>query len=155
MIELVEDVGGVVSSFVGRMVPGGERGFDKASAIGVVSDGKLMAGVVYHNFDPEAGVVELSAGAVSSRWLAPKVLHAIFAIPFDLWGCQMVVMRVAESNRRMAHIALRFGFDGYLIPRLGGRDEDIWIFTLTDDQWRNTMFEKRHARGQAIRTENA
>lgn len=145
MIELVEDQGGVVAGFVGRLIEGGHRGFDVASAIGYVDDGKLIGGTVFHNYDPEAGVVELTTAATSPRWLTRKTLHAIFAIPFLQWGCQMIVLRVSEHNDRMVGIAQRFGFEGHLIPRLGGRDEDVWVFTLTDDQWRNSAFERsRH-----------
>lgn len=154
MIEMVEDVGGVVTAFVGRLIPGGDRGFDKASAIGFVDDGELIGGTVFHNWSPETGVIELTTASTSARWLSPKVLHAIFAIPFNQWACQMVLLRVAESNTRMVRIAQRYGFDGHLIPRLGGRDEGLWIFTLTDDQWRNTSFERRRTIGQARRTEN-
>lgn len=143
MIELVEDVGGVVTGFVARHFPGGERGFGRASAIGYVLDGELIGGTVFHNHDPEAGVIELTTAAISPRWLSPKVLHAIFAIPFERWGCQMVVLRVADDNHRMVGIAQRYGFAGYLIPRLGGRDRGVWIFTLTDDDWRKTKFERR------------
>lgn len=155
MIELVEDVGGVVTEFVGRLIPGGERGFDKASAIGYVLDGKIVGGTVFHNYDPEAGVVELTTAATSPHWLTRHTLRAIFAIPFDRWGCQMVVLRVAEDNFRMRHIARRFGFNEYVIPRLAGRDKATVIYTLTDDQWRTSPLEKRHARGQALRTEDA
>ena len=155
MIELVEDVGGVVSAFVGRLIPGGERGFDKASAIGYVRDGQIVGGTVFHNYDPEAGIIEMTTAATSPHWLTPKTLHAIFAIPFNQWGCQMVVLRVAEDNTRMRHIARRFGFNEYVIPRLAGRGKATVIYTLTDDQWRNSPFEKRHARGQAVSTENA
>jgi len=139
---MVEDVGGVVSTFVGAHIQGGHRGFDQASAIGFVENGTLIGGTVFHNYDPEAGVVELTTASTSARWLTPKTLHAIFAIPFDQWGCQMVILRVADDNTRMRSIAQRFGFNEYVIPRLGGRDKAVAIYTLTDDQWRATAFER-------------
>jgi len=43
---------------------------------------------------------------------------------------------VSERNTGMVEIAQRFGFQGTLIPRLRGRTESEWIFTLTDDDWR-------------------
>lgn len=142
MIEMVEDVGGVVSAFVGRHIPGGHRGFNKESAIGFVLNGELIGGTVFHNYSPETRVIEMTTASTSPRWLTPKTLHAIFAIPFEQWCCQMVVLRVSERNERMVRIAQRFGFDGFLIPRLRGRDEAEWLFTLTDDAWKNTKFER-------------
>lgn len=144
MVEIVEDVDGIVTRFVGALIPGGERGFDGSSAIGYILDGELIGGTVFHNYDPEAGVVELTTAATNPRWLTRATMHAIFAIPFDQWGCQLVVLRVAEDNDRMVRIARRYGFDGVLIPRLAGRDQGAWIFTLTDDAWRQTKFERRH-----------
>jgi RimJ/RimL family protein N-acetyltransferase len=143
MIELVEDQGGVVTGFVERLIPGGERGFAKASAIGYCLNGTLIGGTVFHNFDADAGVVELTTASTDPRWLTRQTLHAMFAIPFNQWGCQMVVLRVAENNTRMVRIAQRYGFDGVLIPRLAGRDQGQWIFTLTDDAWRDSRLERR------------
>lgn len=141
---MVEDRDGVVTRLVGSMIPAGDRGFGKASAIGFVLDGQLIGGTVFHNYDPEAGVVELTTASASPRWLTRETMHAIFAIPFDQWGCQMVVLRVQESNARMVRIAEKYGFTGHLIPRLAGRDEGVWVFTMTDDAWRQNRFERRH-----------
>lgn len=148
MIEIVEDEGGVVTAFVSRLLPGGDRGFGKSSAVGFVENGELIGGTVFHNYDPDAGVVELTTATTSPRWLTRQTLHAIFAIPFDQWGCQMIVLRVAASNQRMVKIAKRYGFSGVLIPRLAGRREGVWVFTLTDDAWRGTALERRR-HGQA------
>lgn len=156
MIELVEDVGGVVSSFVEGVIGPGERGFEKASGIGYVHDGRLVGGTIFHNFSPEAGIVELTTASTDPRWLTRQAIQAMFTIPFDQWGCQMVVLRVAETNTRMIEIAQRFGFDGHFIPRLWGRHEGGWVFTLTDDQWRTSRFNRTARHGnKAIAAQDA
>jgi RimJ/RimL family protein N-acetyltransferase len=119
-------------------------GFANYKAIGVVRDDALIAGVVYSNWAPQHGVIEMSAAASSPKWLLGDTLHEIFAYPFEQIGCQMVVLRVSEKNKRMIRIAKRFGFNSYLIPRLRGRDEGEYIFTLTDEQWRKTLQETYH-----------
>jgi len=125
-----------VAAWVAAHIPGCERGFDKPVSIGVVEDERLIGGTVFHNYQPEAGVIEMSSAGTSPRWLSRTMLKAIFGYVFDQIGCQLVVMRVSERNGRMVKIAEKFGFDGHLILRLRGRDEAEWIFTLTDDQWR-------------------
>lgn len=125
-----------VAAWVAAHIPGCERGFDKPVSIGVVDGERLIGGTVFHNYQPEAGVIEMSSAGTSPRWLSRTMLKAIFGYVFDQIGCQLVVMRVSERNGRMVKIAEKFGFDGHLIPRLRGRDEAEWIFTLTDDQWR-------------------
>ena len=120
----------------------GCRPFHNPTSIGVVSDGELIAGVVYTNWEPNFGVIEMSAAAKSARWLSPKTLKAIFEYPFEQLGCQMVVLRVSENNSRMIRIAKRFGFESYTIPRLRGRNENEIIFTLTDDAWRSNGYRR-------------
>lgn len=125
-----------IADFVASHIDGCERGFARFTTLGVMVQGQFIAGVVYHNYSPEAGVIELSAASTSKRWLTRPVLKAMFSYPFDEIGCQLAVLRVSEENRGMVGIARRFGFTSYRIPRLRGRGEAEIIFTLTDDDWR-------------------
>ncbi|APG91545.1 GNAT family N-acetyltransferase [Sinorhizobium americanum] len=132
-----------IAAFVADQIDGCERGFSDFTTLGVTEEGRLVAGVVYHNYSPEAGVIELSAAAISKRWLTRPVLNAMFGYPFDEIGCQMAVLRVSEENRGMVSIANRFGFTSYRIPRLRGREEAEIIFTLTDNDWRAHPVNRR------------
>ena len=136
MIDLLYNHNGPVANWVAAHIPGCERGFLTPVAIGVVEDERLIGGTVFHNYSPEAGVIEMSSAGTSPRWLGRRMIRAIFGYVFDQVGCQMVVMRVSERNDRMIGIARKFGFDEVLIPRLRGRDEAEWIFTLCEEQWR-------------------
>lgn len=129
--ELNELIGGFVASVIGL-----GRGFEKFATMGVFNGDTLIAGSVYHNWQPEAGVVEISSASISKRWLTKPVIRAMFAFPFDHLDCQLVVLRVSQRNHVMCEIAERFGFQAYPIPRLRGRDETEIIFTLTAEQWR-------------------
>ena len=134
-----------VARFVSGMIWGrSENAFGQHSSMGVFDGNELIAGTVYHNWYPSTQVMELSSASVSKRWLMPKVIYAMFAFPFDMMGAQMVALRVSEKNKTMVSIAKRFGFEGVLIPRLRGRDESEWIFTLTDDAWRDNPIAKRY-----------
>jgi len=146
VIELAFDMDEPVADFVARHFPGGELGFGNCKAIGFVEDGLLIGGMVYHRYDPHAGIIEMSVAAISSRWLTPKVLHTVFAYPFELVGVQMVILEVDESNETMRSIAERYGFTGHRIPRLRGRNEAGMIYTLTDDEWKANKFAQRAAR---------
>lgn len=110
--------------------------------MGVFSRDQLVAGTLYHNWQPETGVIELTSASLEKRWLTRPVINAMFELPFQRLGCQMVVLRVSEDNDNMLGIARSFGFGEYFIPRLGGRDEGIFIFTLTDDQWSSSKFRE-------------
>ncbi|TJU85572.1 MAG: N-acetyltransferase [Mesorhizobium sp.] len=135
-------------NFVGSRIEGGERGFGECVAMGVIDGGELLGAVIYHNYNPEAGVIEISGAATHSRWLTRQVLWAMYNYPFNEAGCQMVVQRSSEKDIRLARILTAYGFESYKIARLRGRTEDEIVYTLTDDRWRNNGFHRRIIDGQ-------
>lgn len=141
------EINAALGQFVMNLIPGCHRGFGDFVSFGVIDRGRLIAAVVYNNYFPEHGVIEYSVAAISKRWLTRNVIREMFDYPFKQLGCQMVVVRVAETNTGMAKICEDFGFNAYKIPRLHGRDEAEIIFTLTDDAWAlhqaNTSLEER------------
>lgn len=119
---------------------GGNQQFGECRTMGVVLGGDLIAVMVFHNWNPESGVIEISGAGTSKRWLTRTTLRRMFAYPFDDVGCQMVVMRVSERNEPLARMLKVYGFKSHRIPRLRGRSEDEIVFTLTDDDWRANKF---------------
>ena len=126
----------LVGDFVSTIIWGEPEHLEKYCTMAVIEDGRLIAGTVYHNYHPKEGVIELSSGSLSKRWLTRQVIRAMFEMPFERLGCQLIVLRVSERNTSMCQIARKFGFDEVHIPRLRGRNEGEYIFTLTDDAWR-------------------
>lgn len=127
-----------VAQFVAQMIPHvGERGFGQnRTAIGILDDdSSLMAGMVFHNYDPEAGVIEISSASRSPRWMQRWVLDKMFGYPFYEIGVQMVVLRVLADNDALLGQLLRLGFELIHVPRLFGREKDGMLCTLTDDVW--------------------
>jgi hypothetical protein len=69
---------GAVCDFVASLIPScRERGFGNAKAIGVLNnDGFLIAGIVYHNYDPDAEIIEISGAALPGvNWLTRETLR--------------------------------------------------------------------------------
>ena len=113
--------------------------------MGVFEGEQLIAVVVFNNYQPEAGVIELHAAADSPRWLTRPVLAEMFGYCFDQIGCQMAITRVSERNTRLLRIFTAYGFEHVTIPRLRGRDEGERIFFLTEEAWRSNKFNKNRA----------
>lgn len=112
-------------------------------AIGMIDEqGRFLAGVVYHHWDPAAGTISMAAAAVSSRWLSRRVLQRVFDYPFDECGCQMLMIRLPDDREQLLHQLAVGGFAFTRIPRLYGRDKDGIVATLTDDDWRKCPFNK-------------
>lgn len=146
MIEGVTGRDAEVAEFVATRTEA-SRSFGQCVGIAWMDGQQMVAGTVYHNWYPEAGVIELSSAADHPRWLTRKSLQLMFGYPFDQLNCQMVVLRVGERNTRMRDIARRFGFTEYVIPRLHSRDEAECIYTLTAEQWAGKNGQKRRAAG--------
>lgn len=133
----------VVADFVSKIIPGADRGFGASTAMGVIDDGgKLVAGLVYHNWYPETGVIEISVASITKRWLTRTVLRAIFAYPFDQLDIQLVVFRVAPADKGLRRILKAIGSTEHIIPRLRGRNEAEVVITLTVEAWQSSKFAR-------------
>ena len=142
------------AAWVAARVPGCARGWQNCAAMRVSRGAETIGCVIYHDWNPEAEVICLSA-AGGDGWLTRPVIYAIHEYPFDQIGCQMTVLQTAEDNATMRRIALAYGYREYAIPRLRGRNAAEIILTLTDDDWRASRFHKGQFHGQTQRTEAA
>ena len=86
---------------------------DKAVAIGVELEGKIIAVVVYTNYHPQ--MIEMHIASVDSRWASRYNLRRFFLYPFSQLGLGRVQAILAASNERAISMAKRLGFtyEGY------------------------------------------
>ena len=134
----------MLSKWVADLIwPGKLRDFGNCQCLAVFEDGELIAGMVYHNYEPDAGVIEISGAGTSKRWLTRETLRKMFAYPFEECGCQAVVMRVSDHDEPLHRMLTAYGFERYRIPRLRGRDEAENVFVLTDDSWASNKFNRK------------
>lgn len=116
--------------------------FERFCSVTVMRGDDVSAVIILHNWHPEAGVIEISA-AGDGYWQTRRVINEVMAICFETMGCQMVVMRNAEHAVNTVSNSERLGFKGVFLPRMRGRDEGEWLFTLTDDDWKTSRLYKR------------
>lgn len=130
-----------VANFASGIIWGEAGRFDRYCTLGIFRDHNLIAGVVYHNYDPRAGVVEMSAGALSRRWLSRPVLREMYAVAFDQLGCQSVFARHAEDRDDLRRMWKAVGAVEYVIPRLRGRDAPAEVVSvLTEEAWKSSPY---------------
>jgi RimJ/RimL family protein N-acetyltransferase len=135
-----------VADFVAALIPHCRtRGFGKCKAIGVIdADGVLIAGLVYHNYDPEAEVIEISGAALpKTNWLTRETIRRMYGYPFLQLGCQMVVQRTPVDDRRLLAQLAAYNYMFIPVPRMFGRDRDGVLCMLTDEDWMANRFNKR------------
>jgi RimJ/RimL family protein N-acetyltransferase len=132
-----------VAAFVSRLIPGCDRGFGPCQAIGFTGDhGELVAGVVYHNWSPEHGTIELSAASTRRNWTTRDRIKTVFGYPFDVVGCRIAIARISEHNTRARRIWRSLGASEYTIPKLRTPQEAEVIYTLDADDWRKSKFAR-------------
>ena len=135
-----------VADFVAQLIPHCRRGFGPhCKAIGILEDdGRLIAGMVYHNYEPEAQIIEMSGAALPKKqWLTRGTLARMYQYPFLQIGCQMTVMRVPADDEQLLWILARYNYSFVRIPRLFGRDRDGVVCSLTAEDWAANRFNRR------------
>ncbi len=145
MIDYVYGYDELVAGFVAQLIPSCRtRGFGNCKAIGVINNGVLTAGFVYHNYDPDAQVIQVSGAALpGARWCNRETLWRVFQYPFLQLDCQMIIQLVdADDERTLGQLA-RIGHAFKTIPRLFGRDKDGVLATLTSEDWDASKFNQR------------
>jgi hypothetical protein len=81
MIEFVYGHDEQVTQFIATFAHGqlSDASFEHCKTIGVVDGGgKLIAGVVYFNFKPQAGTIEIGAASITSKWFTRATYKRIF-----------------------------------------------------------------------------
>jgi len=107
MLSYVFDQTLIVAPFVAGLIPEcRDRGFGACSTIGVLDhDGYLIAGLVYRNWFPEVGTIEISGAAIpGSNWLTRRTLQIIYDYPFYQLGCHMVIQTTMADNEIVLRI---------------------------------------------------
>lgn len=139
----------VIAPFVAELIPHCRRGFGpNIQTMGVIDEaGNLLAGIVWHNWDPDAGIMELSGAALPrSNWLTRRTLERMYGFPFNECGCQMVVQRTPADDLNLLGLLAAYGFSFVTVHRLFGRDRDGVIATLTREAWLSNRFNRRLSR---------
>lgn len=156
MLRYIFDKPEIVANCVALLIPHCRaRGFGKCSAIGVIDeDGKLIGGLVYHNYDPEANVIEISGAATHPRWLTRETIRWMYVYPFHQLGVQMVVQRTPADDERLLRQLAAYDYMFIKVPRMFGRERDGVLCLLTYEDWCANRFNKRfrhHVRDEPIR----
>lgn len=145
MLRYVYGYDTLVSQFVASLIPHCRRGFGpNAKTIGVIDEqDRLIAGLVYHNYDPEAEIIEISGAATTARWLSRGMVARMHQYPFHQCGCQMVAMRIPADNERLLRQLAVYDYVFTKVGRLFGRERDGVLATLTFEDWAANRFNKR------------
>ena len=139
----------VVEKFIAVKIWGRLRNLAGDTAAVFIDKNKNMAAaVMFQNYDPDAGVIELTGASVTPRFLTRKTLHELYSYAFDQLGCQTVLQTARADDEHQAKLLPRYGFTRHDVPRLKGRNVDAALYVLHDDVWRANRFYREEQDGQ-------
>lgn len=125
--------------------------FGAPAAMGVLDeDGRMIAGVVFHNYDPFVANIEVSCAAESPRWGNRETFRTILRYAFDQINCR----RITAVTPRRATSARQFleglGFKREGSARFGFGTDNAIIYGLLSEEWAAGRFCARPRRAEAL-----
>lgn len=125
--------------YVAKSIPGCGAGWENAVAMHTPH-----AVVVFHDYQPQWGQMEMTVYASSPKWMTRQALRAAHGYIFDDARCRLAILRTSERNTRVRRQAKAFGYSETLVPRMRGDSEAEAVLTLTADEWRASKFAGAH-----------
>ena len=132
-----------VARWVGERIKSvGRDGFGPCSAIGVVSD-RLIAGLVFHDYQPDFENVQLSMAAESPMWAGHDVIAGLLDYPFNQLGCWMIYTLTPPENERALKVNEHIGLKRKTVtPHAFGRKRHAVVCQMTRPE-----YERRYKHG--------
>lgn len=134
----------------------GAQGFGPCVAIGVstgvTETDRLLAVVVFHDFQVRAKTVQISCASVSPMWAHPDTLRALLRYPFEQLDCFKVWVAIPHTNER----AIRFNEHALgmrreaVIRHQFGPKLHAHILGMTRHEWARKWKEGRDGQAKRI-----
>ena len=101
-----------VAEWVSRNIPHmAGAAFGPMAAIGVTSqEGNLLAGVVFHDYQPKFRTMQISMAAASPKWATRNTIRLLLSYPFMRCGVEKVWTAMPHTNERAIRFNKGIGF---------------------------------------------
>ena len=135
-----------VAKWVAARIPHvGDVGFGPCEAIGVVGSNGLIAGVVYHDYQPRAGSIQLSMAADNPRWAKKEIIAGLLRYPFEQLKCYRVWTGTPIDNTMALRVNSKIGFtrEAVLAHGFGYKKHTVIMRMLLPDYTRRYINEPR------------
>jgi hypothetical protein len=112
-----------IAEWVAARIPhfGTAENFGNCKAIGVAQEDRFLAGVVYHDWQPKYGTIQLSMAAVTPRWATRRNIILLLYYPFEDAKANLVWTATPHQNKRAIDFNTGIGFtkEAVLAHRFG------------------------------------
>jgi len=100
----------VVGWLIDRIPEAREGSFWPCTTIGVMVGDHLVAGVVFHDWKPQFGTMELSMAADSPIWARRKIIKSLLRYPFEQMGANKLFTVTPHENEAALKVNKHIGF---------------------------------------------
>lgn len=120
----------------------GELGFSgNFNAIAVVHSDRLLAGFVYHDWNPLYQTIHMTLASDTPRWASRRVIEGLLRYPFEELKVQRITVTINENNAASLRLAEGVGFKREaVIERGAGQFGNIIVLRLFVEEWRAGKF---------------
>lgn len=102
------------------------------TSIGIVSGDRLIAGVLYHDYQPHFRNIQLSMAADSPMWARPGNIAALLHYPFEQLKVWMLYTVTPESNERALKVNKHIGIKRKtVLPHMFGKRKHAVLCEMT------------------------
>ena len=130
--------------------------FGPSTALGVMDGKRLIAGVVFHDWQPWFKSIQVSCAAESPKWARRGILAEILAYPYSQLGVKRIVSITAADDDRTRRFLEGIGMtlEGIGVEAFG--EKDAASYRLLKRDWEVGRFHlKGKNDGQAVRAKAA
>ena len=117
-----------------------EPWLDDPSAIGLIRDGELVAGVLYEHYTGSS--LEMHVAGTGGRWATRRFLREVFHYPFVQLGCKIVYGRVPSWRPEALRLDLGLGFKIDHILKDATPTGDMYVISMRPQDCK--FLEVRH-----------
>jgi hypothetical protein len=71
---------------------------------------RMIAGIIYHDYQPEYDVIQMSMAAVSPMWAKKKIINRLLEYPFRQLKCYKVMIIIRSDNDKAIKTMKNIGF---------------------------------------------
>lgn len=136
-----------IADFVSSVIGEGEHfPFDEYTALGLINDDEIIAGVIYTNY-AKPNILAHIAALPNKRWLNREFLFAMFDYPFNQLGCNRITGLVAKKNKEARRFDTHLGFEYEGNMRQALPDDDMLIYGMIKEKckWLKLRESSTHA----------
>lgn len=127
-----------IAAWVAERIPHvGKDGFGDCTAIGVASGDRLLAGVVFHAYQPDYENLQLSMAAESPMWARPDVIAGLLHYPFEQLGVFMLYTLTPPENEAALKVNEHIGLKRKtILPHYFGPKKHAVVCQMTKPEYR-------------------